>query len=51
MTEGYTRSTLENGLTVMLKEIHTAPLVSAWMWYRVGSRNENPWENRSIPLG
>jgi zinc protease len=33
---------MENGLTVLLKEIHTAPLVSAWMWYRVGSRNEIP---------
>ena len=33
---------LENGLTVMLKEIHTAPLVSHWVWYRVGSRDEIP---------
>jgi zinc protease len=29
-------------LTVLLKEIHTAPLVSLWLWYRVGSRNETP---------
>ena len=42
MSKGYTRKTLDNGLTVMLKEIHTAPLASAWMWYRVGSRNEVP---------
>jgi zinc protease len=33
-------STLANGLQVILKEIHTAPLVSSWLWYRVGSRNE-----------
>ncbi len=33
---------LSNGLSVMLKEIHTAPIVSTWMWYRVGSRNEVP---------
>jgi zinc protease len=33
---------LENGLTILLKEIHTAPLVSQWIWYRVGSRNEKP---------
>jgi zinc protease len=33
---------LSNGLTVHLKEIHTAPLVSHWVWYRVGSRNELP---------
>ena len=34
--------TLPNGLTVHLKEIHTAPIVSTWVWYRVGSRNETP---------
>lgn len=33
---------LDNGLTVLLKEIHTAPLISQWIWYRVGSRNEHP---------
>lgn len=31
---------LKNGLTVLLKEVHSAPLVSWWMLYRVGSRNE-----------
>lgn len=31
---------LRNGLEVRLKEIHTAPLISTWVWYRVGSRNE-----------
>jgi zinc protease len=34
------RARLRNGLRVMLKEIHAAPLISLWMWYRVGSRNE-----------
>jgi zinc protease len=34
--------TLENGLKVLLKEIHTAPIISHWVWYRVGSRNEVP---------
>lgn len=24
----------------MLKEIHTAPIISHWVWYRVGSRDE-----------
>jgi zinc protease len=33
---------LSNGLLVLLKEIHTAPLISHWVWYRVGSRNEVP---------
>ncbi len=37
-----TRLTLANGLSVFLKEIHTAPLISHWVWYRVGSRNETP---------
>jgi len=40
MTGNTSQSTLSNGLRVLLKEIHTAPLVSAWMWYRVGSRDE-----------
>jgi len=29
-------------LLVLLKEIHTAPITSLWLWYRVGSRNEIP---------
>ncbi len=37
-----TKVVLTNGLTVFLKEIHTAPLISHWVWYRVGSRNEVP---------
>ncbi|MBI4770637.1 MAG: insulinase family protein [Chloroflexi bacterium] len=36
------RAKLRNGLQVMLKEMHTAPLISFWLWYRVGSRNERP---------
>jgi zinc protease len=35
-------TTLPNGLTIHLKEIHTAPIISTWVWYRVGSRNESP---------
>jgi zinc protease len=31
---------LGNGLKVLLKEIHTAPLISSWLWYRVGSKDE-----------
>lgn len=43
MTENKTiRSTLENGLTVLLREIRSAPIISLWVWYRVGSRNEKP---------
>ena len=40
MTKSIQRLTLPNGLTIHLKEIHTAPIVSNWVWYRVGSRNE-----------
>lgn len=37
-----TKTHLNNGLTVLLKEIHTSPIISHWIWYRVGSRNEIP---------
>ncbi len=40
MTDNIVRKTLPNGLTVHLKEIHTSPIISHWVWYRVGSRNE-----------
>ena len=42
MNDSLTIHQLGNGLTVLLKEIHTAPIVSAWVWYGVGSRNEVP---------
>ncbi len=35
-------STLDNGLQVLLREDHAAPLASFWVFYRVGSRNELP---------
>lgn len=40
MTNSHTEITLSNGLKVLLKEIHTAPIISSWVWYRVGSRDE-----------
>jgi len=36
----YTQFTLANGLTVILHEDHTVPLVSTNMWYHVGSARE-----------
>jgi zinc protease len=33
---------LRNGLTVILRPMRQAPLVSVWCWYRVGSRDERP---------
>ena len=40
MKNSLTIETLSNGLKVFLKEIHTAPIISSWLWYRVGSRDE-----------
>ena len=42
MDASITRLYLPNGLLVLLKEIHTSPIISQWIWYRVGSRNETP---------
>ena len=34
--------TLANGLKVILRESHDAPIASFWVWYRAGARNEVP---------
>jgi zinc protease len=39
---GISRSVLDNGLTVLIREMHHAPVASLWLWFRVGSRNEIP---------
>jgi zinc protease len=36
----YQIATLPNGLTVVLEEDHSTPIVHAQLWYHVGSRNE-----------
>jgi zinc protease len=28
-------------MKVLLKEVHTSPIISSWIWYRVGSRDES----------
>ena len=33
---------LDNGLRVIVQEEHSAPLVSVWCWYKVGSKDERP---------
>src|SRR3954447_13762986 len=38
----YTISKLPNGLTVILSEDHSTPIVHAEVWYHVGSKNERP---------
>jgi zinc protease len=40
MKKDFTKTIFSNGLTVFLKEIHTASLVTSWVWYRVGSKEE-----------
>lgn len=38
----FSETTLDNGLQVVVQTAHTAPVVSCWIWYRVGVRNEHP---------
>ncbi len=33
---------LDNGLTVLISEDHSAPVVTYQVWYKVGSKNERP---------
>src|ERR671916_2095457 len=33
---------LDNGLKVLVQEVHTAPLASVWCSYKVGSKDEGP---------
>ena len=35
-------TTLPNGLTVVLAEDHSTPIVHVQLWYHVGSKNEKP---------
>ncbi len=38
--QGVTETHLANGLTILSKEAHSAPVVYFSVWYKVGSRNE-----------
>src|SRR6266852_5573306 len=38
----YELTTLPNGLTVVLSEDHSTPIVHLQLWYHVGSKNESP---------
>lgn len=42
MNSTTTKTILDNGLTILLKEMHHAPVATFMIWYRVGSRNEIP---------
>ncbi|MBF2026939.1 MAG: insulinase family protein [Oscillatoriales cyanobacterium C42_A2020_001] len=45
LTKGVEKTVLDNGLTVLTKQVDTAPVVSVQVWYRIGSRNEAPGVN------
>ncbi|XWK86115.1 MAG: pitrilysin family protein [Phormidium sp.] len=45
LTENVRKTVLENGLTVLTKEVAMAPVVTVQVWYKVGSRNEEPGVN------
>jgi zinc protease len=45
LTQGVRRTVLENGLVVLTKEVHTAPVAAVQVWYKIGSRNEAPGVN------
>ena len=38
----YRIATLDNGLTVVMSEDHSTPIVHVELWYQVGSKNERP---------
>src|SRR5712675_1374597 len=44
----YNISTLPNGLTLVLSEDHSTPIVHMQVWYHVGSKNEGPEEHTSM---
>lgn len=42
MNSPVTKTVLDNGLTILLKEMRHAPVTCFMIWYRVGSRHEKP---------
>ncbi len=44
LTAQVRKTVLENGLTILTKEVHSAPVVTMQVWYKVGSRDEAPGE-------
>src|SRR5881398_1243346 len=40
-SQPFERHSFPNGLSLITKEVHSAPVVSFWVWYRVGARNEH----------
>ncbi len=44
------RATLDNGLTVLVQEEHTAPLASVWCWAQGRVERRAPWIDRCLAL-
>ena len=38
-----TEAMLDNGMKILIKQDHRAPVVVAQVWYRIGSSNEPEW--------
>ena len=45
LTANVKKTVLENGLTILTKEVRSAPVVTVQVWYKIGSRNEAPGVN------
>jgi zinc protease len=45
LTQNVRKTVLANGLTVLTKEVHTAPVATVQVWYRVGSWHEPSGSN------
>ncbi len=45
LTKNVQRTVLDNGMVVLTKEVHNAPVVTVQVWYKIGSRNEAPGVN------
>jgi zinc protease len=45
LTKDVRRTVLKNGMVVLTKEVHNAPVATVQVWYKIGSRNEAPGVN------
>jgi zinc protease len=45
LTDKVKKTVLDNGLTILTKEVHSAPVATVQVWYKIGSRNEAPGVN------
>ncbi len=45
LTTNVKKTVLANGLTVLTKEVRSAPVLTVQVWYNIGSRNEAPGVN------